>query len=302
MAMLKTTTSKEAFEQRYDQAVELVNRQVQRHLLQDKNIPSILREAMLYSLKAGGKRLRPVMALLTCEVFGGRQEDAMPAAIAMEMVHTYSLVHDDLPAMDDDDFRRGQLTNHKVFGEGIAILAGDGLLTYAFDILARQQGNDAVTRQLIMELAHAAGPAGMIGGQVADLSGQNSTGDLETVDYIHIHKTAMMFRGTCRMGALCGDADKSGVEMAGEFGLKLGLAFQIIDDLLDVTSTTEQLGKKAGKDDLAGKLTYPAILGVEKSSEQGQKLKEQALGIIEPLKERAQPLRYLAEMLVNRKK
>jgi geranylgeranyl diphosphate synthase type II len=300
--MLETITSKKAFEQRYDQAVELVNRQVERYLLQDQKIPQVLRQAMLYSLKAGGKRLRPVMAILTCEAFGGSQEDALPAAVALEMVHTYSLIHDDLPAMDDDDYRRGQLTNHKVFGEGIAILAGDGLLTYAFDILARQQTNDSITRQLIMELAHAAGPAGMIAGQVADLTGQNSTGDLETVDYIHTHKTAMMFRGTCRMGALCGGADKPHIDMAGQFGLKLGLAFQIIDDLLDVTATTEQLGKQAGKDNLAGKLTYPAILGLEESRRHGQKLKAQALAIIEPLKEKAQPLRYLAEMLVNRNK
>jgi geranylgeranyl diphosphate synthase, type II len=299
--MTDTNINNTTLQQQYEQAVRAVDTTIEGYLSHDTAVPEVLRKAMLYSLRAGGKRLRPVMVILACEACGGREVVAMPAAAAIEMIHTYSLIHDDLPAMDNDDFRRGQPTSHKVFGDGIAILAGDALLTYAFNILAVHTKNDSLARKLILELSHGAGAAGMIGGQVTDLVGQNTDGDLETVKYIHIHKTAVMFRAATRMGAICAEPDQRYVDLLGDYGLKLGLAFQIIDDLLDVTGTPEELGKQTRKDQQAGKLTYPSVLGVEESRTQAEKLKNEALSIIKPLGEKGQMLQYLAEMLVNRK-
>jgi len=295
-------TTQNDFEQRYSLLVKLVDNSIERYLKQDCRVPDVLRDAMLYSLRAGGKRLRPIMVILACQACGGCENDALAAATAMEIVHTYSLIHDDLPAMDDDDFRRGKPTNHKVFGEAIAILAGDALLTYAFNILAMHVPDDKIARQLVLELAHAAGASGMIGGQAADITSENTQGDLETVKYIHTCKTAMMFRGAVRIGALCAGSDARMVEMTGDFGLKLGLAFQIADDMLDVTATSEEMGKQTQKDAQAGKLTYPSIVGMEESRKQTEKLVSQAISAIEPLEAAGEPLRQLAKMLVNRRK
>lgn len=289
------------FQACYNRTVATVENAMETYLAADPDVPDILSEAMSYSLHAGGKRLRPVMLIWACTACGGEEDQAAAPAAAIEMIHTYSLIHDDLPAMDNDDLRRGKPTCHKVFGDGIAVLAGDALLTYAFDTVARYVQNAALARQLIVELSHAGGGAGMIAGQAADMINQNSAGSLQAVKYIHTHKTAMMFRAAARMGALCARTDACYVDLLGDYGLKVGLAFQIIDDLLDITSTAEELGKDTGKDQAAGKLTYPAVLGLDASRREADCLITEALASIGSLGPRAEPLRYLTRMLIDRK-
>jgi geranylgeranyl diphosphate synthase type II len=286
--------------QRLVEIAETVEQAMEGYLSHDPGVPETLHKAMLYSLRAGGKRLRPALVILTCQACGSEEVIALPAAAAIEMVHTYSLIHDDLPAMDDDDWRRGRPSNHKVFGDGIAILAGDALLTYAFNTLSRHVQKDSLVKELVFELSQAAGAAGMIGGQVEDLIHQNISGELEKVSYIHIYKTAMMFRAAARMGAICADAEKTRVDRLGDFGLKIGLAFQIVDDILDITSTTKELGKTAQKDSQAGKLTYPAVMGLDQSREHAEKLIAEAIEVLEELGDPAEPLRDLARMLLKR--
>lgn len=264
-------------------------------------MPARLQESMLYSLRAGGKRLRPITVLLSCRACGGDEIVALPAAAAIEMVHTYSLIHDDLPAMDNDDLRRGKPTNHKVFGDGMAILAGDALLTSAFEVLVRHVQKDKMIRLLIAELTHAAGVDGMIGGQAADLLGENTGGNLETVEYIHTHKTAMMFYGAARMGGICAGAKAAQLDLLGDFGLKVGLAFQMIDDLLDVTAAPEQMGKATGKDTQAGKITYPGVVGIEQTRLNADRLLNEALETLAPFGAAAEPLRQLAQLMARRK-
>lgn len=288
------------YNQRLSQIAETVENAMEGYLSHDPNVPDTLHKAMLYSLRAGGKRLRPALVVLSCEACGSKEIIALPAAAAIEMVHTYSLIHDDLPAMDDDDWRRGQPSNHKVFGDGIAILAGDALLTYAFNAVARHIQKDSLVKELVFELSQAAGAAGMIGGQVEDLIHQNISGELAKVTYIHIHKTAMMFRAATRMGAICADAEKVQIDQLGDFGLKIGLAFQIVDDILDITGTTKELGKTTQKDLQAGKLTYPAVMGLDQSKEHAEKLITEAIEALEELGDPAEPLRGLARMLIKR--
>ena len=299
--MTKSPAVHNQFTSRLTDITQAVEQAIESYLAHDPGVPDTLHDAMLYSLHAGGKRLRPIMVVLACEACHGERIDALPAAAAIELIHTYSLIHDDLPAMDDDDLRRGRPTNHKVFGEGVAILAGDALLTYAFHILARHVRKDSLIRELVMELSYAAGAPGMIGGQAADLLNEYTPGDLDTVNYIHTHKTAMMFSTACRMGALCADADHCHIDMLGDFGLKIGLAFQIIDDMLDITATDKQMGKRTGKDRSAGKLTYPAIAGLESSRRRATELLDEAIAKIAELKETAEPLRFLARNLTERK-
>lgn len=270
------------------------------YLAHDPMVPKSLHEAMLYSLRAGGKRLRPIMVVLACETCRGERVVALPAAAAMEMIHTYSLIHDDLPAMDNDDYRRGKPTNHRVFGDDIAILAGDALLTCAFGTLAQHVRDGALVKRLIAELAQAAGAAGMIGGQVADIRAAEMPATLETVAFIHTHKTAMLFRAAARMGALCAGAGADETDVLSDYGLKFGLAYQIIDDLLDITGTAEQLGKSTQKDAEAGKMTYPGVIGVAESQRQADKLIGQAIAAIEQLGAAAEPLRYLARIACGR--
>lgn len=289
-----------AFKCRLAQMTATVQDALEAYLGRDKSVPTTLREAMLYSLQAGGKRLRPAVVMLSCVACGASEAAALPAAAAMEMIHTYSLIHDDLPAMDDDDYRRGRPANHKVFGDGIAILAGDALLTYAFNVLAREVADDGRSRQLVLELSQGAGAAGMIGGQVADLQSPQSQHDLDRLNYIHTHKTAMLFRAAGRMGAASAGADADEVETLGEYGLKLGLAFQIIDDLLDVTGDSEAMGKATGKDARIGKLTYPSILGLEQARLQADAHIDEALSLAEKLGSEGEPLRQLAIMAANR--
>jgi geranylgeranyl diphosphate synthase, type II len=266
--------------------------------------PQSLHRAMRYSVFAGGKRLRPVLVIAGAEAVGGRPEEVMATACAVEMIHTYSLIHDDLPAMDNDDFRRGLPTNHKVFGEAIAILAGDALLTLAFRLLADNAPagqSGPRLRDVLVEIADAAGSAGMVGGQVADIECEGKPADAEIVDYIHTHKTAALIRASIRVGAVLAGAAPWQLDALGVAGGALGLAFQIMDDILDVTATTEELGKTAGKDQAQQKATYPAIHGIEASLRRAQALVVEAHAALGPLGPRALPLRALGTFIVERK-
>jgi geranylgeranyl pyrophosphate synthase len=265
---------------------QCVNDTLQR-LLASRQINSDLKEALTYILEAPGKRVRSVLVLWCCELVSGRiNHNAEISAAAVEMVHTYSLVHDDLPAMDDDDFRRGQPTCHKAFDEATAILAGDALLTLAFEILAKEIDEPADAVRLIGQLAEAAGPAGLIAGQMADLKAEKIQGTEELLHTIHTNKTARMFRCAAAMGAICGGANDSELQSLSEYGLKIGLGFQIADDILDVCASSEQLGKTAGKDVKAGKMTYP----------------DEAVAVLEPFGKKADTLRQLAVALLERTK
>lgn len=281
---------------------QFVNYTLQR-LLAFQQINSELKEALRYTLGSPGKRLRSVLLLWCCELVSGQvNHNAEVAAAAVEMVHTYSLVHDDLPAMDDDDFRRGLPACHKVFDEATAILAGDALLTLAFEILAKEVDEPDTAIKLITQLAEAAGPAGMIGGQMADLKAEKTKGTKELLQFIHTNKTAKMFRCAAAMGAICGGADESQFDRLCEYGLKMGLGFQIADDILDVCASSEQLGKTAGKDARAAKCTYPTVLGMKKSRQSAKRLADEAVAILEPFGPKADTLRKLAMALLERTK
>lgn len=266
--------------------------------------PETIYQAMRYSLLAGGKRLRPILCLATCELLGGTEPMAMPTACALEMIHTMSLIHDDLPAMDNDDYRRGQLTNHKVYGEDVAILAGDALLTYAFEFVAtRTQAVSAErTLRVIADLGKAVGAEGLVGGQIVDLASEGLTDvSLETLNYIHTHKTGALLRVSVTSGAVLAGADESQVTTLSQYADRIGLAFQIIDDILDITATSEELGKSAGKDLAAQKATYPSIWGLEESQQQAHTLVETAKqSVLDSFGPAAQPLVALADFIVDR--
>ena len=259
-------------------------------------------EAMRYSLFAGGKRLRPILCLAASEAVGGDLKTAMPAGCALEMIHTYSLIHDDLPAMDDDDLRRGKPTNHKVFGEAIAILAGDGLLTEAFVLLSDYNSllpERAV--QVIGVIAEAASYRGMVGGQVVDILSQNKRADLETVQQMHSRKTAALIAAATESGALTGKGSEAQVAALARYGRAIGLAFQIADDILDIEGDTELLGKTTGADEARGKVTYPAAVGLERSRQTANEMVNDALAALEGFDDRANPLRSLANYIITRK-
>ncbi len=242
--------------------------------------PEKIYEAMRYSLLAGGKRLRPILCLETCELLGGTEEMSMPTACALEMIHTMSLIHDDLPAMDNDDYRRGKLTNHKVFGEDIAILAGYGLLAYAFEFVATQTQNVAPKNiiEVIARLGRTVGAAGLVGGQVLDLESEGKTDiTAETLTFIHTHKTGALLETSVVSGAILAGAGPEEVQKLSQYAQNIGLAFQIIDDILDITATQEELGKTAGKDLVAQKATYPSLWGIEESRNQAQQLIDSAI-------------------------
>jgi len=284
-----------------EQKVRLVNGVLQKVLSKPGRIACELSEPLQYVLESPGKRVRAAIVLWCCELVGGQvNRNAEIAAAAIEMVHTYSLIHDDLPAMDDDDYRRGRLTCHKRFNEATAILVGDALLTLAFELLAKEIDKPAVAVRLIGELAEAAGPAGMVAGQMADLKAANGDADEEMLKCIHANKTAKMFRCAAAMGGICGGADEGQLKYLREYGLKVGLGFQIADDILDVCASSEQLGKTSGKDAKQGKATYPAVVGLEKSRELAEKLNCQAVAAIEPFGEKACMLRRLVAALLNR--
>ncbi len=261
-------------------------------------------EAARYSLFAGGKRLRPILCLAAADVAGGALDPVFPAACALEMIHTYSLIHDDLPAMDDDDFRRGVPTNHKVYGEAIAVLAGDALLTEAFEFLAAS-ADDGVAAEKVIEviriMVKAAGYRGMIGGQVIDLECENRKVDLATVEYMHIHKTGALLSASLEIGAILGGGDSSLINSMRNFGHHFGLAFQITDDLLDVEGDAAVMGKKPGSDAAKNKMTYPALLGLVQSREAAREHVDQALLGVAPFGEAAEPLRAIARYLLARK-
>jgi len=268
--------------------------------------PPRLIEAVRYSLLAGGKRLRPSLVLQTFRACSGDGQlasdnypSALAAAAAIELIHTFSLVHDDLPAMDNDDLRRGVPTNHKVFGEATAILAGDAMVTIAFELLAKSAAPHLAPR-LVAELASGSGPEGMIGGQILDMEGQGHCLSLPQLQQLHRKKTGALLAGACRLGAIAAEASHSTLTAISDFGRHLGLAFQIVDDILDVTSTPEQLGKATNKDAEKGKNTYPALLGLQASRKEASVQLQAALGAIEALGQPADNLRCLARFVVER--
>ena len=281
---------------------KLIERALDRYLPKADAKPATLHRAMRYSLFAGGKRLRPILCLATAEACGGKIPNALPLACALECIHTYSLVHDDLPSMDDDDFRRGRPTCHKVFGDGIAILAGDALLTIAFEIVSNAKPTSRYdTSILLREIAVAAGSQRLIAGQVADLEAEGKNVKRDQLQFIHENKTAAILKSSVRLGAMSANADARKLSAVTRFGQRLGLAFQIIDDILDVTQTSEILGKSAGKDVAAKKATYPAVIGLEKSRAEARRLTRQAHKALSVFRSSdAEPLHALANYLLER--
>jgi geranylgeranyl diphosphate synthase type II len=297
---------------------ERVNAELARYVGQVADCPPRLQEAMAYSLLAGGKRLRPVLVMLACEACGGDPERALPAACAIEMIHTYSLIHDDLPAMDDDDLRRGRPTNHVVFGEALAILAGDALLTLAFEVLARDVQPPEVAAACCADLARASGRIGMVGGQVADLeaergvetvsgvpltpnpSPQRGEGSLLQLESIHRRKTGALLMCALTLGGRIAQAEAPTLDVLREYGRCLGLAFQIADDVLDIRGDSQTMGKAVRKDAGLGKLTYPGLLGEEESLRRARQLAADACRWIAPLGERGKRLEALAHFVVER--
>jgi len=281
---------------------KLIDRSLDRYLPKAITKPGTLHRAMRYSLFAGGKRLRPILCLAAAEACRGRINDALPFACALECIHTYSLVHDDLPCMDNDDFRRGRPTCHKVFGEGIAVLAGDALLTIAFEIVSHAKPRRRYDMAMLLrELAVAAGNQKLIAGQVADLEAEGKKVKRRELQFIHENKTAAILRTSVRLGAMSANTDSRRLSAITRFGQRLGLAFQIIDDILDMTQTSEILGKSAGKDVAAKKATYPAVIGLEKSRGEAKRLTREAHNSLSVFSDRdAEALHALANYLLER--
>jgi geranylgeranyl diphosphate synthase type II len=281
---------------------KLIERALDSYLPKANTKPATLHRAMRYSLFAGGKRLRPILCLAAAEACAGKIGNALPLACALECIHTYSLVHDDLPSMDNDDFRRGRPTCHKIFGDGIAILAGDALLTIAFEIVSNAKPTSRYdTSILLREIAVAAGSQKLIAGQVADLEAEGKNVKRDRLQFIHQNKTAAILKSSVRLGAMSANADARQLSAVTRFGQQLGLAFQIIDDILDVTQTSEILGKSAGKDMAAKKATYPAVIGLEKSRAEARRLTRQAHNALSVFRSRdAEPLHALANYLLER--
>jgi len=278
-----------------------VDRALDQFLPKASTRPATIHKAMRYSLFAGGKRLRPILCLAAAEACGGKIGTALPLASAVECIHTYSLIHDDLPSMDNDDFRRGRPTCHKIFGDGIAVLAGDALLTIAFEIVSRAKPTSHYTMSIVLrEIAVAAGSQKLIAGQVSDLEAEGHKTDRAQLRYIHENKTAAILTTTVRLGAMSVNADAKKLSAITKFGRALGLAFQIIDDILDVTQTSEKLGKSAGKDVAAKKATYPAVMGLEKSRAEAKRLTRQAHDALSIFSEKAEALHVLANYLIER--
>ena len=281
----------------------VVNAALARYLPRATTKPATIHKAMRYSLFAGGKRLRPALCFAAAAACDGTAAAALPLACAVECIHTYSLIHDDLPAMDNDDYRRGKLTNHKVFGEGIAILAGDALLTQAFEIAAQAEGWPRYShRDLILEIAEASGSLQLIAGQVADLEGEGKKTSAAQLKYIHERKTSALLCCSARLGGMSANCTPAQLQALTDFGYHVGLAFQVIDDILDVTQTSEQLGKTAGKDLTAQKATYPRIIGLDKSRKIAKQLTAKAFAALQPFHGRAAALEALAHYLLERNK
>jgi len=279
---------------------ELVEPALDGSLPAETEPPEKLHQAMRYAVMGGGKRLRPILTVAAAELCGGELKEALPAAVAVEFVHCYSLVHDDLPALDDDDVRRNRPTCHKVFGEALAILVGDALLTLAFEVLATRVQDKARVARLVEELARGSGHAGMVAGQVVDMFSEGSEPSAEVIDYIHRHKTGDLITASVRMGALSAGASVEQLEALSAYGRRIGLAFQIADDILDVTSTADELGKATQKDLGRGKLTYPGLVGVTEARRRALGLVQEAVGDLEAFGGRARFLRELASFAVTR--
>ncbi len=277
-----------------------VERALESYLGTWKNAPNTLREAVQYSLFAGGKRLRPALALGACEMICGDDAPALPAACALEMIHTYSLIHDDLPAMDNDDLRRGRPTLHKVSGEAMAILAGDALLTMAFHVMARDARSNPAAIQVIAEIAEAAGAWGMAGGQVMDMANEGQRIDIKRLILTHALKTGALIGAAVRAGALLAGAKGEAIESLTRFGEAIGLAFQIADDILDVTGSEAAIGKPVGSDVANEKATYPALFGLEQSRKLANETAQQALDALAEFGPEADHFRALAHFIVNR--
>jgi geranylgeranyl diphosphate synthase type II len=278
-----------------------VDRALDRFLPKASTRPGTIHKSMRYSLFAGGKRMRPALVLAAAEACGGDPKEAMPLACAVECIHTYSLIHDDLPAMDNDDFRRGKPTNHKVFGEGIAVLAGDALLTQAFEIAAQARSWPRYShKDLVLEIAKASGSLQLIAGQVADLEGEGKKVSLAQLQYIHERKTSALLCCSVRLGGMSANCTAAQLKALTDFGYNVGLAFQVIDDILDVTQSSETLGKTAGKDVAAQKATYPRLVGLEKSKKIAASLTAKAFAALKPFRGRAVALEALAKYLLER--
>ena len=276
---------------------------LKKYMPKEEGYQKTVLEAMNYSLSAGGKRLRPLITLEACKIVGGNEEDAIPFAIAIEMIHTYSLIHDDLPALDNDDLRRGRPTNHKVYGEAMAILAGDALLNYAFEIMLSNSINKKDANKYlkaINEIAKSSGTYGMIGGQVVDIESEGKTIDKDKLDFIHMNKTAAIIIGCMRAGAIIGGANEKELENITNYARNIGLGFQIVDDILDIIGDESKLGKNIGSDLEKNKSTYPSLFGLDESKKLAKELIEEAKTSISIFNEKDEFLKGLAEYIVDR--
>ncbi len=287
-----------------DERVKLVDAELDRYLPVADRLPSELHASMRYSVFAGGKRIRPILLMAACDAVGGDSTKALPAACAIEMIHSYSLIHDDLPAMDDDDLRRGQPTNHKVYGEATAILAGDALLTEAFILLSNRDVWEGIPAESCQEVTHLlaknAGSRGMVGGQVVDMDSEDKLIDLPTLEYIHTHKTGALILASIEAGAIIGGASAEQRSALRHYGEAAGLAFQVADDILDIVADQSELGKNVGSDQQRGKATYPSLLGLTGARQRARDLHAVALSALDIFDDSAQPLRDISGYIVDR--
>lgn len=280
----------------------LLESELERELNLENALDKTLAESMRYSLMAGGKRLRPVLLMEAAEAVGGRGEDYIHAACALEMIHTYSLIHDDLPAMDNDDYRRGKLTNHKVYGAGIATLAGDALLTLAFEVILRQKADSETLCRVIREISQAAGPDGMVGGQAIDMESEGKSITMDELRKMHMGKTGALFRAAIRSGAILAGAGETELNALTRYAEAFGLAFQITDDILDVIGDENEIGKPVGSDERNHKSTYVTLTSLEKARQLAKDAVDEAVLALEPFGDKAWFLKDLVEFLISRKK
>lgn len=296
--------NKKAFLKELKRKVNIIEEALSQYLPGEDEYPETIHQSMRYSMLAGGKRLRPVLVLAAAEAVGGDVKKVIPAACAIEMIHTYSLIHDDLPAMDDDNYRRGKPTNHVVYGEAIAILAGDALLTLAFEVLSSLVEEPGIAPQkvlrVIKEISLAAGSRGLIGGQVVDIGSENLDISAETLKYIHIHKTGALFKAALKTGAILSSASEEQITALSRYAHFLGLGFQITDDILDIEGDTEKLGKPVGSDIKKKKATYPSIFGLQEAKQMAREAVAESLMSLEGFDERADFLREMARYLLER--
>jgi geranylgeranyl diphosphate synthase, type II len=286
------------------QGREFIDANICGYLPKENTFPVSIHKSMLYSILAGGKRLRPVLLIAAAEAVGGNRQDILPFAVAVEYIHTYTLIHDDLPALDNDDLRRGKPTNHKVFGEAIAVLAGDALLTQAFCLMTDSESMGAILPEKLLQASHdvatAIGTSGMIGGQVVDIESEGKPIDAETLEYIHVHKTGRLIKACIRAGAILSQSEAGQLEALSSYGEQIGLAFQIVDDILDITADQRLLGKDVGSDEEKEKATYPALYGLDESKKKAENLVEEGIACLKIFGNNAEPLREIARFFLQR--